>query len=674
MRIVLILFAVWATAPAQGPGATFIVAANGNDQWSGTRARPIDGDGPFKSLVRARDAMREARRAGRTGPFIILVRGGVHRLDETFTLRPEDSGTPDFPVVFAAYPEERPVISGGRRIGSLKPTGQGAWSVSIRDVAEGRWSFHQLFVNGQRRVRARTPNQGYLRTDGPLPGIKNPQRERKNPAACMGFRFRKGDLRPFHRLQDVNVVTYQSWTAPLSYIDDVDEKERTVRFVGRTAWPLSYWERNQRYHLENLKEGLDAPGEWYLDRGDGVLTYLPVAGEDPGTATFEAPVLQQLVRIDGDPAQRGLVRHVHFRGLAFHHAAWRVEKRQTADGQAAASLGAAILVRGARDVVFSRCEVAHVGEHGLWLERDCVDCRLTRCRVHDLGAGGVRVGHMQSPKAPSEATKRNRIDDCTIQDGGHVFHAGVGVWIGRSSHNAVTHCEISDFDYTGISVGWSWGYARSSAHHNLIERNHVHRIGRGVLSDMGGIYLLGASPGTIVRENVFHDIRSYAYGGWGLYTDEGSSFILLEGNLVYDTKTGGFHQHYGKENVVRHNVFAFARLGQLQRSRQEAHVSFIFERNIIVLDGEPVLHGAWGNGHFRVDHNLYWDVGGKPLRFGKQDWDAWRRRGFDAGSQRGNPGFIDAAGRDFRLPADAAARRLGFRPVDPTEVGPRSSR
>lgn len=149
----------------------------------------------------------------------------------------------------------------------------------------------------------------------------------------------------------------------------------------------------------------------------------------------------------------------------------------------------------------------------------------------------------------------------------------------------------------------------------MIEFNYVHHIGvrldgdGPILSDMGCIYTLGVQPGTVIRFNLFHSVAGLRYSGWGIYLDEGSSNILVENNIVYNTSHGGFHQHYGRENVVRNNIFAFGRDAQIQRSRAEPHLSFTFERNIVYWSGGELLAGTWDDLNFAFDNNLYWREG-----------------------------------------------------------------
>jgi parallel beta-helix repeat protein len=220
-------------------------------------------------------------------------------------------------------------------------------------------------------------------------------------------------------------------------------------------------------------------------------------------------------------------------------------------------------------------------------------------------------------------------------------------------------------------VGWTWGYAANQSKGNIIEYNHLHDIGKEMLSDMGGIYTLGEQPGTRIRNNLIHDIASFTYGGWGIYPDEGSSDMLIENNIVYHCKSAGFHQHYGRENLVRNNVWAFNRENQLMRTRVEPHVSFIFERNIVYFDEGRLLGSNWTGDKFTMKDNLYFDTRGTGIRFAGMSFDEWQASGQDKDSVIADPLFANAGNFDFRLRPESPALKMGFQQIDMSTVGPR---
>ncbi len=179
---------------ADPPPVTLHVAPDGDDGWTGVPARPNGArfDGPLATLEGARDRIRDLRRdaAGNVGPVTVLVAGGTYRLARPLVLEPEDSGTPESPVVFSGEGGGRPVVSGGRPLSGFREEGA-LWVLSIPEVKEGRWYFRQRFVGGERRTRARSPDEGFFRVAGLLPGPRDAQgkeiardRFRFRPATC----------------------------------------------------------------------------------------------------------------------------------------------------------------------------------------------------------------------------------------------------------------------------------------------------------------------------------------------------------------------------------------------------------------------------------------------------------------------------------------------------------
>jgi hypothetical protein len=128
--------------------ADFVVATTGNDENPGTL------DKPFATMTRARDAVRKLN-AGcpPNRPLTVLVRGGTYVFKETLRFGPEDTAAPQRHIVYAAYPDETPVLSSGQEIRGWKPGPGKRWVADLPAARGGAWRFTQLFVNGKRQTR-----------------------------------------------------------------------------------------------------------------------------------------------------------------------------------------------------------------------------------------------------------------------------------------------------------------------------------------------------------------------------------------------------------------------------------------------------------------------------------------------------------------------------------------
>ncbi|HWQ55699.1 MAG TPA: right-handed parallel beta-helix repeat-containing protein [Bryobacteraceae bacterium] len=636
-RIVLAL----ALAAAASAATTLYVSPEGRAGAPGTLEQPLP------SPAAARDAIRARRAKAAAEPVTVILRGGTYRLAEPLVLGPEDSS-----VTWEAYPGERPILSGARVItGWTKGTGSIWTTPSAVPV-------RQLFINGRRAQRARTPNQGFYRIDGPSSQDKP-----------FLLRFRGNDIPKAWEGRGAEAIVLLAWSELRMPIVKVDEAAHTATLTGDPR--PSNKEDHARYWIENAPDGLDAAGEFQYNSASGTLRYRPVAGEDPSRDEVLSPALIHLVRLEGQPGQGRFVRNVVFRGLDFRHADWSMGPQGYADTQAANEAAAAFEATGAEAVTIERCSFSQMGGYAVWFGRGSKNNRVLATEIYDMGGGGIKLGETVMRQPEAERNEGNTVADSDIHDLGAVYPAAVGVWIAQSSRNTISHNHVHDLYYTAISAGWTWGYTPNQSKGNIIEYNHLHHIGNGMLSDMGAIYTLGEQPGTIIRNNLIHDVSSFTYGGWGIYPDEGSSDMLIENNIVYRTKSAGFHQHYGRENLVRNNIFAFGREFQLMRTRVEPHVSFTFEGNIVYFNQGKLLGSNWTGGQFRMNRNIYWDARGSTVQFAGKTFAEWRAGDQDTQSAVADPLFVNAPAYDFTLRPNSPALKMGFRPIDMSRVGPR---
>lgn len=663
----------------------FYVSLEGCDDWSGKLPEPNEDrtDGPFATIARAQNAIRELKKKGTLkGPVVVKIRGGVYWLNEPLVFTPEDSGTKENSIIYQAYEGESPIISGGCLIGGWRIEKLGdnltVWVTEIPEVKEGKWYFKQLFVNGERRFRPRLPEDGFFWIED-VPGKKPEELSLFDGSST--FKCAPGDIKQWKNINDVEVVVLHYWVEERIPIKSFDEKSNIVELSMKTIFALrdDFRPRFARYYIENIFEVLRKPGEWYLDRASGNLFYIPLPREEISSSEIIAPKLDYLVKVLGSPERGQYVEYIGFIGITFQHTEWQY----SLSPQAAQNVHGAIYLEGARFCVVEGCRVGHVGGYGIEVGRGCGRIFIENNVFSDLGAGGIKIGEPNVPAQVYNEVGYNVVSDNIISKGGRIFHSAVAVWIGQSGYNEISHNTIHDFYYTGISVGWTWGYGPTNARCNIIEFNHIHNIGRRLLSDMGGIYTLGVQPGTVIRFNLIHDVEAYGYGGWGIYLDEGSSHILVENNIVYNTMSGGFHQHYGRENVIRNNVFALSREGQIVFSKGESppYIAFTFERNIVLTNGSPIFVGGYAEEfwrrNFRSNLNLFYDVSGKQITFfesskgKKYNLEEWRNFGYDTYSIIDNPKFKDIEKYNFTLAKDSPAFKIGFKSINLEDVGAR---
>jgi hypothetical protein len=586
--MLLLILSLLLTVTATSTILNIYVSPNGSD--ASTGVSPLTA---FATLERAFNAVESAPRGG-SGATVLLGGGVYERTSATLSAAAAGVG----PIIVRALNADNPaILSGGARVHgwTTKSGNRTLWTAPLPSNVSECTLLCDL--SGSCRTRARIPNFGaYLTWASPLcPDVHSPS---CGETARWGFIFAEGDISPnLYDLEHVEVSVYGGWTASRNRISAVYSANHTVLLQNPSNFPIGFWPNNNsegggRYFIDNVREGLDAQGEFYCDFNTREVLYIPLDNEDLSTLDVYIAVSLEVINVNN--ISDGVT--IEGPGLSIAHTAWSCDfaAGQTCDFQSTAWQNyAAIHVTNASRVNVTGVEVTAVGGAAIWFDENVSDCVVQSNYIHDLAAGGVRVG---TSKQCANGTNANiDISNNVIGRGGLVFPDGTGILIHAAENVTIAHNEIAYLSYTGVSVGWCWAYnllTRVGDH--LIHDNYVHHLGTGLQRQLGDamacFYSLGHLGHTDVHHNVCSDVAAYYTGGFGTSQDQASSGYNFHHNIVARTSGAGVNQHYGTNNAVWNNVVADSNLASATlrnrgsvRTVPQANLpnEFNFTRNII---------------------------------------------------------------------------------------------
>jgi hypothetical protein len=514
------------------------------------------------SLAGARDRVRSVNENMRND-IIVYLRGGTYVLSSPLELTGQDSGSAGHNVVYRAYKDEKPVISGGTKVSgwSLHDRAKNIYQAYVGKSLQTR----QLYVDGVRAIRARSEDypSGFSKTS-------------------TGYTTTNTAMKNWGNVDDLEFVDNVQW---LSYRCGVSSVSGNTITMKEPCW--SNTQRNSRPEemrmgsptwIENAYELLDAPGEWYLDRSTGFLYYKPRDNENLSTATVTVPTLETLVEGNGtldDPVQ-----HIHFYGITFSDATWLGPN--TDEGYASSQAGfryigpadsgqqekppASVSFSAAKHVRLERNIFENMGAAGLSFEHGSQDNTVIGNVFRDISGGGVYVGDIDDhhPSDERAIVENNLIKNNYVSRTGLEYFDQLGIWAGYTDGSVIEHNELHDLPYGAISVGWGWGCVDPGGDcswtdgfdtptvsmNNRVKHNLVYDYMK-VLNDGGGIYTLGSQPNSEISDNYLHDQRgNYA----PLYLDEGTQHYIVENNVVASAPEWlHLWTNSIKNNIVQHN-------------------------------------------------------------------------------------------------------------------------
>ena len=687
----------------------FYVSTSGSDSWSGTLATPNAqrSDGPFATLERARDAVRDLKKR-RSTDIVVLVREGIYRLEETVVFGLEDSGEGDSTVTYAAYPGEKPVFSSGRQItGWQKVPGklpglpkEAQGNLWVADVSRRFFTLYDA--------------------EGLLPRAQSASFVPLKGGSENELHFPEGRLKNWPNMEDVEIVVRPShdWIVNVLPLVSVDEEAG----IARTAIDATYAMNKYGCWVENVLEELDKPGEWVLNTKEGKV-YLWPRGKSP----VVAPKLLELIRVEGAIDKEGPkdipVRNLRFRGLTFKHG----ERYQlTADDKGLQhdwdmldKDNALVRLRGTENCVIEQCHFLHSGSGAIRVDLHGMENEISGNHIEHMGGGGILLcGYGPGTK---DVNKKNLVYNNHIHHVGEIYWHSPGIFVWQSGENRVANNLIHHTDYTGLIVSGciTRFFARPDdrelvrtirwhevgklsenpklddvrpylhTHDNLIEYNEIHHAMQK-LGDGNAIYIRGAGAGNVIRRNYVHHLVAKQPKQSAIRTDGGQKDTLIADNLIYKCTSQGITLKLN--NRCENNIVAdvIAPRGVYLKVVEGPMTGASNKRNIFYSSSEDcvfITEPSSGKGRvgedrrgrvtarmkdIESDHNIYYCKADRGL--GEKTLEKLQRDGVDANSRAVDPLFVDPENGDFRFKPGSPALEMGIVPIDLSKVGLRTTK
>jgi len=656
------------------------------------------------SIENALQVVRDIRAAGIRQPVSVKITDAEYIVKEPVII---DESISDLTI----EPYTKTTISGGVRLDNFKAdmfNGVCCLSTFVPGVKVGKFWFTDLYVNGKAASFTRYPESDFLYA-------KDVENQGTQLYDHSKWFIAEGEdlnvIKDFRNFGDCFISYNHYWVDEHTPIEsyDVETGKIVFKYISRFTIEPTHESSKLRYIIENVAEAFKNPGEWYLDRPSGKVYYIPREGEALENIVAYAPLTDKLFIMKGMPEKK--VCGITLRGFKFNCTKGDYRSQYievpgdkdnvyvfddnfdgyASDIQSVCWGHGSIEMSYAHSCAIQNCKLINMGVHAINIKEGCDHIHITGNEIREIGAGAIKVdgGVLAMPEhtyTHNVYIRNNYITRC-----GNRYFAGCGILLKEAYECEISHNEVSYIYYSGISCGWTWCYEPSVNRDNIIEKNHIHHLGQGKLSDMGGIYILSEQPGTIVRGNLIHDVESKHYGGWGIYPDEGSSFLLIENNICYNLTSNCFHNHYGFNNTVRNNIFVHSNEAPVAITRGEEHTSLLFENNIIVSDNKPIftiefVKDREGNNHYELmakhfisTRNLFFDINSDApefLRMGNAKkhtcYSMTQARDeihFDTDSVVSDPMFVNFENHDYRLKTESPAFKLGFKQIDMSDVG-----